>query len=58
MGSAAGEPDACDGARGGLPERVGAGDPDANDESLGVFVFAGVRVAGRIGVKKEPSAPH
>jgi hypothetical protein len=34
------------------------GDSDANHEAFRVFVFAGVRLAGRIGVKKEPSAPH
>jgi hypothetical protein len=38
------------------PSRV-AGEADANDEPLGVFVFAGVRFAlGR--VQEESSAPH
>jgi hypothetical protein len=58
MGSAAREPGARDDARCRLPERVGVGDSDANDESLRVFVFAGVRFPGRIGVKKKPSAPQ
>jgi hypothetical protein len=58
MGSAAGVPGARNGARSGLPERVRAGDPDADHESFRVFVFAGVRLAGRIGMKKKPSAPQ
>jgi hypothetical protein len=40
-----------------LPRTTVAGEADANNEPLGVFVFAGVRFAvGR--VQEEPSAPH
>jgi hypothetical protein len=31
---------------------------DSNDESFGILVFSGVRLAGRIGVQEEPSTPH
>jgi hypothetical protein len=58
VGSAAGEPGAGDSARCGLPERVGTSDLDSNNEPFRVFVFAGVGFTGRIGVKKESSAPH
>jgi hypothetical protein len=55
--SAARKPRSLSGARGdsmngGTPE------PKANDEAFGVFVFAGVRLTCRVGVKKESTAPH
>jgi hypothetical protein len=33
-------------------------DPDADDETFGVFHFAGVGLAGGIGMKEKASAPH
>jgi hypothetical protein len=30
----------------------------SDDESLGILVFSGIRLAGRIGVQEEPSTPH
>jgi hypothetical protein len=58
MGAAAADARAGDQARCGLFGRMGGGDADANDESFGVLVFGGIRLAGRFGVKKEASAPH
>jgi len=36
----------------------GTSDPEADDETFGVFVFAGIRLACRIRVKKESTAPY
>ena len=36
----------------------GSDDPEANDESFWILMFAGVGLASRIGVQEKPSAPH
>jgi len=33
-------------------------DSNSDDESFGILVFSGVRLAGRVGVQEEPSTPH
>jgi hypothetical protein len=45
-------------AAGELPGNRWTAVPDSDDEPFGILVFSGVRLAGRIGVQEESSAPH
>jgi hypothetical protein len=60
-GSATGEagaPNLACTAAGELTRNGWAMVSNSDDESFGILVFSGVRLAGRIGVQEEPSAPH